>query len=259
MNDWSARDLQAREMRQGLGPAKGKDFATSLGPVLVTPDELPGAAEGRPTGAMVARVDGVEWSRGHLGSLHFTWGELIAHASRSTVLRPGDVIGSGTVGTGLHPRAQPGPRAGPLPVAAARAGGRAGDRGHRRAAQPGRRLSGRRAGRYAARTGGRGEPDRPMTTRAKEPPGAAAPDRRRRSSSPPVCSCCSWPRPSARSGPTWVRGAHLSSAQILGGVIVGGFGALAVLGAWLLLFRRGMVRFPRRPVVRSCRGGSGPS
>ena len=50
--------------------------------------------------SMVARVDGVEWSRGHLGSLHFTWGELIAHASRSTVLRPGDVIGSGTVGTG---------------------------------------------------------------------------------------------------------------------------------------------------------------
>ena len=49
---------------------------------------------------MVARVDGEEWSRGHLGSLHFTWGELIAHASRSTVLRPGDVIGSGTVGTG---------------------------------------------------------------------------------------------------------------------------------------------------------------
>jgi len=100
MNDWSARDLQAREMRQGLGPAKGKDFATSLGPVLVTPEELPGASEGRPTGSMVARVDGVEWSRGHLGSLHFTWGELIAHASRSTVLRPGDVIGSGTVGTG---------------------------------------------------------------------------------------------------------------------------------------------------------------
>ncbi|MBV9950926.1 MAG: fumarylacetoacetate hydrolase family protein, partial [Acidimicrobiia bacterium] len=100
MNDWSARDLQAREMRQGLGPAKGKDFATSLGPVLATPDELPGSGGGRPNAAMTARVDGVEWSRGHLGSLHFTWGELIAHASRSTVLRPGDVIGSGTVGTG---------------------------------------------------------------------------------------------------------------------------------------------------------------
>jgi 2-keto-4-pentenoate hydratase/2-oxohepta-3-ene-1,7-dioic acid hydratase in catechol pathway len=100
MNDWSARDLQAREMRQGLGPAKGKDFATSLGPVLVTPDELPGAADGRPHAAMTARVDGVEWSRGHLGSLHFTWGQLVAHASRSTSLRPGDVIGSGTVGTG---------------------------------------------------------------------------------------------------------------------------------------------------------------
>jgi 2-keto-4-pentenoate hydratase/2-oxohepta-3-ene-1,7-dioic acid hydratase in catechol pathway len=100
MNDWSARDLQAREMRQGLGPAKGKDFATSLGPVLATPDELPGSAGGRPTGAMTARVDGAEWSCGDLGSLHFGWGDLIAHASRSTVLRPGDVIGSGTVGTG---------------------------------------------------------------------------------------------------------------------------------------------------------------
>lgn len=100
MNDWSARDLQRREMRLGLGPAKGKDFATSLGPVLVTPDELPCVESGRPTGAMVARVDGRELSRGELGDLHFTWGELVAHASRSTVLRPGDVIGSGTVGTG---------------------------------------------------------------------------------------------------------------------------------------------------------------
>src|SRR3954454_20594952 len=100
MNDWSARDLQAREMRQGLGPAKGKDFATSLGPVLATPDELPRSDSGRPNAAMTARVDGVEWSRGLLGSLHFTWGELLAHASRSTVLRPGDVLGSGTVGTG---------------------------------------------------------------------------------------------------------------------------------------------------------------
>ena len=100
MNDWSARDLQQREMRQGLGPAKGKDFATSLGPVLVTPDELHDAASGRPRAAMVARVDGDEWSRGDLGDLHFGWGELVAHASRHTVLRPGDVLGSGTVGTG---------------------------------------------------------------------------------------------------------------------------------------------------------------
>ncbi|MGQ0431226.1 MAG: fumarylacetoacetate hydrolase family protein [Microthrixaceae bacterium] len=99
MNDWSARDLQRREMALGLGPAKGKDFATALGPLLVTPDELIGAA-GAPSGAMTASVNGVEWSHGELGDLHFGWGELLAHASRSTRLRPGDVIGSGTVGTG---------------------------------------------------------------------------------------------------------------------------------------------------------------
>jgi 2-keto-4-pentenoate hydratase/2-oxohepta-3-ene-1,7-dioic acid hydratase in catechol pathway len=99
MNDWSARDLQRREMALGLGPAKGKDFATSLGPVLVTPEELLDAA-GIPTAAMVARVNGEDWSRGELADLHFGWGELLAHASRSTRLRPGDVIGSGTVGTG---------------------------------------------------------------------------------------------------------------------------------------------------------------
>ncbi len=99
MNDWSARDLQRREMVQGLGPAKGKDFATSLGPLLVTPGELLDSA-GRVAGSMVARVDGVEWSRGELGDLHFDWGEIVAHASRDTRLRAGDVIGSGTVGTG---------------------------------------------------------------------------------------------------------------------------------------------------------------
>ncbi len=100
MNDWSARDLQRREMRHGLGPAKGKDFALSLGPVLLTPDELPGIATGRPSGTMVARVDGVERSRGELADIHHPWGDLVAHASRSTILRPGDVLGSGTVGTG---------------------------------------------------------------------------------------------------------------------------------------------------------------
>ena len=99
MNDWSARDLQRREMALGLGPATGKDFATSLGPVLVTPDELLGS-DGIPRGAMTASVNGVEWSRGELADLHFGWGDLLAQASRSTRLRPGDVIGSGTVGTG---------------------------------------------------------------------------------------------------------------------------------------------------------------
>jgi len=99
MCDWSARDLQRREMALGLGPAKGKDFATSLGPVLVTPDELLDST-GVPTGTMTATVNGEEWSRGELADLHFGWGALLAHAARDTRLRPGDVIGSGTVGTG---------------------------------------------------------------------------------------------------------------------------------------------------------------
>ena len=101
MNDWSARDLQRREMRQGLGPAKGKDFATSLGPVLVTPDELEDRRRDRAFDlTMTASVNGTEWSRGNLADIHWSFGEMLAHASRGTVLRPGDVIGSGTCGTG---------------------------------------------------------------------------------------------------------------------------------------------------------------
>jgi len=95
MNDWSARDLQRQEMAVGLGPAKGKDFATSLGPLLVTPDEL-----GDLRLEMVARVNGEERSRGNLGDLHYSWDAIVAHAARNTALRPGDVLGSGTVGTG---------------------------------------------------------------------------------------------------------------------------------------------------------------
>ena len=95
MNDWSARDLQRREMAVGLGPAKGKDFATSLGPVVVTPDEFDGSGA-----TMVARVNGEERSRGELGELHFGWAALVAQAARNTRLEPGDVIGSGTVGGG---------------------------------------------------------------------------------------------------------------------------------------------------------------
>jgi fumarylacetoacetate (FAA) hydrolase len=95
MNDWSARDLQRKEMKVGLGPAKGKDFATSLGPVVVTPDEFDGTA-----GEMVARVNGEERSRGNLRSLYHSWDRMLEHAARNTTLRPGDVIGSGTVGSG---------------------------------------------------------------------------------------------------------------------------------------------------------------
>jgi fumarylacetoacetate (FAA) hydrolase len=95
MNDWSARDLQRVEMKVGLGPAKGKDFATSLGPVVVTPDELDGTS-----GAMVARVNGEERSRGDLADMFWSWDALVKRAAINTVLRPGDVIGSGTVGSG---------------------------------------------------------------------------------------------------------------------------------------------------------------
>ncbi len=99
--DWSARDLQQAEMSVGLGPAKGKDTATSLGPFLVTPDEL---ADVRVGGgfdlAMTARVNGTEWSRGRWADLSWTFGEMIAYASRGTTVVPGDIIASGTVGTG---------------------------------------------------------------------------------------------------------------------------------------------------------------
>jgi fumarylacetoacetate (FAA) hydrolase len=101
MNDWSARDLQRQEMAVGLGPAKGKDFATSLGPELVTFDELADTyRDGRLHLAMTAAVNGRVLSRGDAGSMYWTWPQLLAHASRDATLRPGDVIGSGTVGTG---------------------------------------------------------------------------------------------------------------------------------------------------------------
>jgi len=95
LNDWSARDVQRAEMRVGLGPAKGKDFATSLGPFLVTPDEFDGSE-----GEMIARVNGEERSRGNLSAMYHSWSTLLAQAGRNTILAPGDVIGSGTVGTG---------------------------------------------------------------------------------------------------------------------------------------------------------------
>jgi fumarylacetoacetate (FAA) hydrolase len=102
MNDWSARDLQREEMSVGLGPAKGKDFATSLGPWLVTPDELAEheLGDGRYNLTMVARVNGVERSRGNFRDIFYTFAQMIARASRDVTLEPGDVLGSGTVGTG---------------------------------------------------------------------------------------------------------------------------------------------------------------
>ena len=104
-NDWSARDLQREETVVRLGPAKGKDFASSIGPWLVTPDEL-GLAEARAAGAtgpertMTAAVNGVQTSRGTWSSAQFSFGAMVARASADVHLRPGDLLGSGTVGGG---------------------------------------------------------------------------------------------------------------------------------------------------------------
>jgi fumarylacetoacetate (FAA) hydrolase len=101
MNDWSARDLQRIEMAVGLGPSKGKDFGTSLGPDLVPLDILRDRYKGgRLDLEMTASVNGRILSRGNAASMYWTWPDLVAHASRDTRLRPGDVLGSGTVGTG---------------------------------------------------------------------------------------------------------------------------------------------------------------
>lgn len=105
MNDWSARHEQMEEMKLNLGPAKGKDFATGLGPILVTRDELADVVRKTPKGehhplAMRAFVNGKQLSEGNLGDMHFTFAEILARASAGVTLYPGDVIGSGTVGTG---------------------------------------------------------------------------------------------------------------------------------------------------------------
>jgi fumarylacetoacetate (FAA) hydrolase len=112
LNDWSARDVQRKEMAIGLGPAKGKDFATSLGPALVTLDELEARRSGdRHDLAMEARVNGRLLSKGNAKDLHYSFGQMIARASQDVYLFPGDVIGSGTVGNGcileLGPEAHP--------------------------------------------------------------------------------------------------------------------------------------------------------
>jgi fumarylacetoacetate (FAA) hydrolase len=96
MNDWSARDIQAGEMSVGLGPAKAKDFATSLGPWLVTPDELQ-YADGRLNIEARVHVNGEELSVCHAGEQHYTWPEIVEQAARDTRLRAGDVLGSGTL------------------------------------------------------------------------------------------------------------------------------------------------------------------
>ena len=99
--DWSGRDIQHEEMRLSMGPAKGKDTATSLGPWFVTKDELEPYRTATGFGrAMSLKVNGVEYSRANWADVHYSFGEMIAYASRGTQVRPGDVIGSGTCGTG---------------------------------------------------------------------------------------------------------------------------------------------------------------
>ena len=100
-NDWSARDLQRDETAVRLGPAKGKDFASSIGPYLVTPDELEDARSGRGFDlTMIATVNGAETSRGRWSDIFHGFAELAARASADVRLRPGELLGSGTVGGG---------------------------------------------------------------------------------------------------------------------------------------------------------------
>jgi fumarylacetoacetate (FAA) hydrolase len=103
MNDWSARYLQMEEMKLSLGPCKGKDFATSLGPWLVTKDEL--ALERTPQGevlhaAMTCTVNGQLLSSGNADSMNWTFAQILQRTSYGIQMHPGEVIGSGTVGTG---------------------------------------------------------------------------------------------------------------------------------------------------------------
>jgi fumarylacetoacetate (FAA) hydrolase len=107
MNDWSARALQTEEMKLNLGPAKGKDFATSLGPYLVTRDELESKLIASETGAkydlrMRAFHNGKQVSDGNLKDMNWSFAQIIERASYGVTLRPGEVIGSGTVGTGCY-------------------------------------------------------------------------------------------------------------------------------------------------------------
>ena len=100
-NDWSCRDLQFDEMECRLGPAKGKDSATGLGPWLVTSDEMqPFLRDGRLHVRCSLRVNGKPWLEGDGGQMYFTWGDFIERAARDSRIVPGDVFGSGTVSGG---------------------------------------------------------------------------------------------------------------------------------------------------------------
>ncbi|WP_462409774.1 fumarylacetoacetate hydrolase family protein [Neobacillus sp. Marseille-QA0830] len=101
LNDWSARDLQAKEMKVLLGPAKGKDFATSIGPWIATKEELEKYRVGDKFDLeMTAKVNGEVWSKGNFKDIYYSFGQMIERASEDVTLYPGDIIGSGTVGVG---------------------------------------------------------------------------------------------------------------------------------------------------------------
>lgn len=101
LNDWSARDLQRKEMQVGLGPCKGKDFATSLGPCLVTADELAPKRKAKAFDlAITASVNGREYTRANFSEIYWSFEEMLSFASRGTNVMAGDVLGSGTCGTG---------------------------------------------------------------------------------------------------------------------------------------------------------------
>lgn len=97
LNDISARDIQKKEMAIRLGPAKGKDFCSIIGPVITTIDEFEGK---EPDLLMTAKINGEEWSRGQSGDSHFTFSQMIEHVAMDEWVLPGDLMGSGTVGTG---------------------------------------------------------------------------------------------------------------------------------------------------------------
>jgi 2-keto-4-pentenoate hydratase/2-oxohepta-3-ene-1,7-dioic acid hydratase in catechol pathway len=101
LNDWSARDIQAKEVGFKVGPYKTKDWAMSAGPFFVTKDELePHRSRKSFDLGMRAWVNGVQYSDGNLNEIYWSFGELVAHASHGTVVNPGDLLGSGTAGTG---------------------------------------------------------------------------------------------------------------------------------------------------------------
>lgn len=101
LNDFSARDAQRREMKVGLGPAKGKDFATGLGPYLVTIDELESVKQNKAYNLhMLASKNNQQISSGNFADIYYGFDEMIEHASQEVTLYPGDVLGSGTVGSG---------------------------------------------------------------------------------------------------------------------------------------------------------------